>query len=200
MTNVESDRTIRTKSISVHREPAGRSIGYAFPMADEAEFKRALISMEDQHRSANHFCSAWILGEAAARYRANDDGEPVSTAGKPILHELKVLRPTYCGMIVVRYFGGTLMGKPGLIHAYGVTVRSALKQASIEQRWIMEGYTITCGYDRYTSVKAEVLAQRGVIHATSFGEQCIVEINLPKTSSSGTVNKWELIGNRCQLH
>lgn len=117
MTNVESYRTIRTKSISVHREPAGRSIGYAFPMADEAEFKRALMSMEDQHRSANHFCYAWILGEAADRYRANDDGEPVSTAGKPILHELEVLRPSYCGMIVVRYFGGTLMGKPGLIHA-----------------------------------------------------------------------------------
>jgi len=137
MTNVESDRTIRTKSISVHREPAGRSIGYAFPMADEAEFKRALMSMEDQHRSANHFCYAWILGEAADRYRANDDGEPVSTAGKPILHEFQALQTTYCGVIVVRYFSGTLLGKPGLTHAYGVIpIRSTDIPDQLAPRWV----------------------------------------------------------------
>lgn len=79
-------------------------------------------------------------------------------------------------------------------------MRSALEQAYIEQQWFTERSTITCGYDRCASVKAEVVVEHPSIKGTLFAEQCIVDVHLPTMSSSAKVHKWELLGIRCQLH
>jgi putative IMPACT (imprinted ancient) family translation regulator len=112
-------RTLVHEGQAVLREKASRFIGIAFPMQDEVAFKLRLLGLEKEHHGARHFCFGWVLGDGAERQRANDAGEPNATAGKPILNRIRSMDLTYCGVVVVRYFGGTLLGTAGLIKAYG---------------------------------------------------------------------------------
>lgn len=187
-------RTIEGTSEGVYRELASKFIARAFPIADEAEFKAITARFGNEHPSSRHVCYAWVLGDAADRHRANDDGEPSGTAGLPILRRIRSLHLTYCGVAVVRYFGGTLLGKPGLIHAYGEAARLALEAAVIVERVVMERTFISCGYDRFDTLKADVLAHGGRIADSSFTTHCAATIELPKGTLPKLLPKWALLG------
>jgi len=100
-------RTLASAGTGQLREKASRFIGIAFSMADEEAFKQRMQEFMKEHHNARHFCYAWVLGDAGERHRANDAGEPAGTAGKPILNRIQARDLTYCGVIVVRYFGRT---------------------------------------------------------------------------------------------
>lgn len=189
-------RTLGGRSEGVYRELASKFIGYAFPIADEDAFKTEVERIAKEHPSARHHCYAWVLNNAGDRFRANDDGEPNGTAGKPILRQLQTLDLTYSAVVVVRYFGGTLLGKPGLIHAYGEAARLALLVANIVERVVMERSTIICGYDRFDVVKSDILANEGVIIESTFTEACSVVFELPIGRIDGLEAKWGLLGVR----
>lgn len=191
-------RTISAPVEGVYRELASKFIARAFPIADEAEFKRLAGAFGNEHPSSRHVCYAWILGNEGDHHRANDDGEPSGTAGLPILRRIRSLDLTYCGVAVVRYFGGTLLGKPGLIHAYGEAARLALEAAEIVERVVMERWTIRCGYDRFDGVKAEVLASGGRMVEQTFTSDCNATIELPLGRRAQLRPKWELIGVRVE--
>ncbi|MBL7946356.1 MAG: YigZ family protein [Flavobacteriales bacterium] len=192
--STERYRTIEGTSEGIHRELASKFIARAFPIANEAEFKRIAERFGNEHPAARHVCYAWVLGDAADHHRANDDGEPSGTAGLPILRRIRSFELTYCGVAVVRYFGGTLLGKPGLIQAYGEAARLALEAARIIERVVMEHASITCGYERFDGLKAEVLAHGGAITSSTFSANCRAEIELPKGTLAKLLPRWALLG------
>ena len=99
-------------------DKGSKFIAYAFPIETPADFKKHLEEIKKEHPKATHHCFAYRLGQNKDQFRANDDGEPSGTAGRPILGQIDSLGLTNVLIIVVRYFGGTLLGVPGLIHAY----------------------------------------------------------------------------------
>lgn len=194
--NVDRYRSLRGRSEGTYRELASKFIGYAFPIVDEDAFKSEAERIRKEHSSARHHCYGWVLNNAGDRFRANDDGEPSGTAGKPILRQLQVLDLTFSAVIVVRYFGGTLLGKPGLIQAYGEAARLALAAADIVEGVVMERSTIECGYDRFDVVKSDILANEGAIIESTFTDQCRVLFELPIGRIDGLEGKWGLLGVR----
>ena len=192
--NVDRYRSLRGRSEGTYRELASKFIGYAFPIVDEDAFKSEAERIRKEHSSARHHCYGWVLNNAGDRFRANDDGEPSGTAGKPILRQLQALDLTYSAVIVVRYFGGTLLGKPGLIHAYGEAARLALAQTNIIERMVMERSILACGYDRFDVVKSDILANEGRIIESTFTEECTVSFELPIGRIDGLQARWGLLG------
>ncbi len=192
--SIERYRTIAGTSEGIHRELASKFIARAFPIANEADFKRIAERFGNEHPASRHVCYAWVLGDAGDHHRANDDGEPSGTAGLPILRRIRSLDLTYCGVAVVRYFGGTLLGKPGLIQAYGEAARLALEAAEIIERVVMEHARITCGYDRFDGVKTDVLTHGGAIITSAFTANCSATIEVPLGALAKLQPKWALLG------
>ena len=109
---------------------------YAYPVETEEEIKEHLDALRKKWFDATHHCYAWRLGPFGERFRANDDGEPSSTAGKPILGQLLSREITNCVIVVVRYFGGTKLGVPGLIAAYKESAAAALDAAKVVEKTV----------------------------------------------------------------
>lgn len=137
--------TISAPSEGLFKDKGSKFFGYAFPAEDEEEVKVYLEEIKKQHPKARHHCYAYRLGTDDLNFRANDDGEPSGSAGKPILNVLlsKSLRNVF--VVVVRYFGGTLLGVPGLINAYKSATEEALAEAKLEEKTINE--TLQLSFD-----------------------------------------------------
>ena len=192
--SVDRYRTLEGQSTEMLREKASKFIAIAFPIADEDVFKSKLLQFEKEHPSARHFCYAWVLGNGGEQFRANDCGEPNGTAGRPILRRIQALDLTYCGVIVVRYFGGTLLGKAGLVQAYGGAAQLALGSASISDRFVMEQALLTCGYDRFDQIKSDVIECGGSIIESTFTDTCRARVEVPVGTLEHIWPKWELLG------
>lgn len=119
---------------------------YLFPISSEDDFKQHLGVIKQQYPDATHWCYAYILNIDKSNQRYNDDGEPANTAGRPILRQLQAFDLTNVLVIVVRYFGGKLLGVPGLIEAYGETAKLALEQTQIVEKQIEAYYKIEFDY------------------------------------------------------
>lgn len=128
------------------REKGSKFIAYLYPIAQVDEVAPLLDLLRNEHPSARHWCYAYRLGEDGKVYRINDDGEPSGSAGRPILHALDSASLTNTLAVVVRYFGGTLLGVRGLIDAYGGAVEAALHEATCIPvvRW--RSLRISCKY------------------------------------------------------
>jgi uncharacterized YigZ family protein len=119
------------------KDRGSKFLAYAFPVCDEEEIKSALLQLRKEHPSARHHCYAWRLGAEKVLFRANDDGEPSGTAGKPILGQIQSKDLSNILIVVVRYFGGTLLGTGGLINAYREAAADAINRANIIEKHIM---------------------------------------------------------------
>jgi len=142
----ETYRTIAANSQSEFREKASKFLGYAFPVENEIEINAHLLAVKKEHPKANHHCYAWRLGFDLNSHRANDDGEPSGTAGKPILGQIDSKQLTNTLVIVVRYFGGTLLGTSGLIHAYRDSAKLTLEANQILTQVITAQFRIVVDY------------------------------------------------------
>lgn len=121
-------------------------LAYVYRVSDETEIKEKLARLRQHYPDATHHCYAYVLGHDRSNFRANDDGEPSGTAGRPILRQIQKLELTNVLVVVVRYFGGTLLGVPGLIEAYGTAAAECLKLCERKTNTIREIYTITCPF------------------------------------------------------
>ncbi len=139
-------KTITAASEGIFTDRGSKFIAYSFPIMNEEEVKLYLEAVKKEHWKARHHCYAWRLGTDGNTYRANDDGEPSGTAGKPILGQLDSFEITNTLIIVVRYFGGTKLGVSGLINAYKSAAIDALQNTSIEEKTIENYYKITYDY------------------------------------------------------
>lgn len=138
--------TISAPSYGEFKDKGSKFHAYAFPVESEEEIMQHLQDVKKEHFKARHHCYAYRIGMDKNNFRANDDGEPSSTAGKPILGQLDSFGVTNVFIVVVRYFGGTKLGVSGLINAYRTSAAEALKAAEIIQKTVVDVYKIAFDY------------------------------------------------------
>jgi uncharacterized YigZ family protein len=138
--------TLEKSGTADFKERGSKFIGFAFPLQTTDQFKAALQQIKKEHPKASHHCYAYRLGLDGNNFRVNDDGEPSGTAGKPILGQIDSKELTNVGIVVVRYFGGTLLGVPGLINAYKTTATVVLQTLPFIQKPIELNYRLQFDY------------------------------------------------------
>ena len=139
-------QTILGESTGEYREKGSKFFAYAYPVYSEKEWQARLEEVKQIHPKARHFCFAYRLGLDGNQFRANDDGEPSGSAGRPILGQIDSFNLVNVIVIVVRYFGGTKLGVSGLIHAYKVSTADAFENASIIKKTVEDIYQLTFEY------------------------------------------------------
>ena len=139
-------KTIAAPSEGLFKDKGSKFISYAFPVCSEEEIREIIQILKKDHHSARHHCYAWRLGHEKLHFRANDDGEPSNSAGKPILGQIQNSELTNILIVVVRYFGGILLGVGGLINAYRNAAQDALVQAEIVERIVEKRLLVEFGY------------------------------------------------------
>ncbi|MCD8528531.1 MAG: IMPACT family protein [Chitinophagales bacterium] len=127
-------------------DKGSKFLAFAYAVANENEIKNALVEIKEKHPKATHHCYAYRLGFDKNNYRANDDGEPSGSAGRPILGQIDSFGLSNVLIIVVRYYGGTKLGVSGLINAYKHATKNALEQAEIIEKDIEQEIEIHCNY------------------------------------------------------
>lgn len=142
-----SYKTIGKQSQGLYKEKGSKFISYAYPVESVDEIAGIVTALKKEYYDARHHCYAWRLGYDGAMTRANDDGEPSSTAGKPILGQLVSNDLTNVLVVVIRYFGGTKLGVSGLIRAYKEATIDALDSNEIVEREIETIVDVTFGYE-----------------------------------------------------
>ncbi len=138
--------TIEKEATAEYKDRGSRFLACAFPIQTTADFKKRLKALKDEHPKAAHHCFAYRIGTDGTAFRASDDGEPAGTAGKPILNQLDGKNITNAAVVVVRYFGGTLLGVPGLIAAYKTVTSLALQLTPIVQKPVLILYQLQFDY------------------------------------------------------
>lgn len=164
--------TIETPSTGYFKDKGSKFYAYAYPLQNEEEVKDRIAELKKEHHNARHHCYAWRLGTEEIRTRANDDGEPSSTAGKPILGQLQSYEVTNILVVVVRYFGGTLLGVSGLINAYRAATIEALNNANILSKLIEIQYELKFEYPMLNTVMNKLKQDNYDIVSTDFRESC----------------------------
>ncbi|MEO6306063.1 MAG: YigZ family protein [Bacteroidia bacterium] len=134
--------TVKAPNESLLKDRGSKFLAFIFPVINDTEIKECLAQLKKEHPTANHHCYAWRLGADKAAFRANDDGEPSNTAGKPILGQIQAKDLTNVLVVVVRYFGGTLLGVGGLINAYKTAAAEVITGAEIFEKHILFEYKI----------------------------------------------------------
>lgn len=149
---MEFYKTIEKPAIAEFKDRGSKFLAYAFPLSSRHDFKKILSDIKKEHPKAVHHCFAYRLGTDGNTFRLSDDGEPSGTAGKPILGQIDSKEITDTVVIVVRYFGGTLLGVPGLINAYKTVTALALQLTPIMQKSIERIYSLQFDYTKMNDV------------------------------------------------
>ncbi len=139
-------KTIEAPSQAIFKDRGSKFLAYAYPFSNKEGLKEILQNLKKEHLKAVHFCFAYRLGQQGETFRANDDGEPSGSAGKPILGQIDSLGLTEVLVVVVRYFGGTLLGVPGLINAYKNASLLSLEAATQIEKPILKSLTVAFDY------------------------------------------------------
>jgi len=148
----DSFLTINAAAKALFKDRGSKFFAFAFPVKSEQEIKVHLQEIKKLHPSATHHCYAWRLGADKLNFRTNDDGEPNNSAGKPIFSLIQSNDLTNVLIVVVRYFGGTMLGVPGLINAYKSAAALAIDNTIIMEQFIMFQYRISFGMEDMSAV------------------------------------------------
>jgi len=180
MTETGFYQTIAQPSIAEFKDRGSRFIAYAYPIKTVEDFKEKLQAVKKEHPKANHHCFAYRLGLDGNNFRVSDDGEPAGTAGKPILGQLDSKTLTNILIVVVRYFGGTLLGVPGLINAYKSAASMALQLTPFVQKPVMVKWQISFDYTQMNDVIRWLKAFNCEIIVQEMQLFCKIIVDVPK--------------------
>lgn len=173
-------QTIERSAYAEFKDRGSKFIAFVFPIQTVDDFKLQLQHLKKEHPKAVHHCFAYRLGLDGNNFRVSDDGEPSGSAGRPILGQIDSKLLTNTGIIVVRYFGGTLLGVPGLINAYKTATVMALQLVPIVEKSIVMVYELQFDYTRMNEVMM-ICKQFG---CTVIGQEqqlfCLLKIGIPK--------------------
>lgn len=186
-------RTISKPSEGYYKDKGSRFLAYAYPVETEAETRELLMQLKKEHHSARHHCYAWRLGAENPAYRANDDGEPSSTAGRPILGQLLAYDVTNVFIVVVRYFGGTLLGTSGLINAYKAAAADALSNADIVTLTLETAIQLHYSYAQMNDVMLLIKQEDLQITNTRFEMDCSLDFKTRKSDVERVINLFSQI-------
>ncbi len=181
--------TIDKPGAAEFKDRGSRFIAYAYPIESAEEFKKYLLSLKKEHPKAVHHCFAYRIGTDGNNFRVSDDGEPSGTAGRPILGQIDSKQITNVLVIVVRYFGGTLLGVPGLINAYKTATTLALQVVPVIQKQVESNYQLQFDYTRMNTVMT-LLKQYGCnIISNELQLFCVVKTGIPKNRAEEVLYK-----------
>jgi len=183
--------TIEKPVEGIFRDRGSKFLAFAYPISSEADIKPILAGLKAEHPKANHHCWAMRLGIDRSVFRINDDGEPSGTAGRPILNILLSRNITNVLIVVVRYFGGTLLGVPGLINAYKVATEEALVNAQVIEKTLDDIYTINFNYQQMNDVMKIIKDDNLIILEQQFDNNCMVKIAIRKMQVNRSIGKLE---------
>jgi uncharacterized YigZ family protein len=144
--------TIDKTSVAEFKDRGSKFIAYAYPVTTTDEFKQYLQALKKEHPKAVHHCFAYRIGTDGNNFRVSDDGEPSGSAGRPILGQIDSKEMMNVAVVVVRYFGGTLLGVPGLINAYKTSASLALQVVPVVQKQIEVVYQLQFDYTQMNDV------------------------------------------------
>ncbi len=190
------DDTYKTIAAPVEgqfKDRGSKFVAYAYPLGDETAVKALVEGLKAQHPKARHHCWAYRLTPDRSVFRINDDGEPSGTAGRPILNSLLSADVTNILIVVVRYFGGTLLGVPGLINAYKSAAHDALSAAEIVELTVNDAYRVTVAYEQLNEVMRIVKAENLGVLKQEFDNQCLVELEIRQTQVGKVLGRLEKV-------
>ncbi|MBP7152506.1 MAG: YigZ family protein [Paludibacteraceae bacterium] len=169
--------TIASKAEGIYKEKGSKFLSFAFPVENVEEIKKLIKDFQNQYHDARHICYAYVLGTDKKEWRANDAGEPSGTAGRPILRQINARNLTHVLVIVVRYFGGILLGTGGLINAYSEAACDALNHAEIIEKTVQSHVKLTFGYLQLNNIMKIVKEQKlQIVSQETNSEKCYVEL------------------------
>lgn len=187
--------TIDRPATAEFKDRGSRFIGYAYPVESANDFKERLANVKKEHPKATHHCFAYRLGLDAYNFRLSDNGEPAGSAGRPILGQIDSKALTNIVVFVVRYFGGTLLGVPGLINAYKTAAALTLQTIPIIQKPVLINYNLQFDYTQMNTVMLLIKQFSCVILKQDLQLFCSMDIGIVKNKEVEVINKFSDIGS-----
>lgn len=176
-------KTVEQPAEGIFRDKGSKFIAYVYPVLSEAEVKPILQQLKAEHPKARHHCWAYRLGMDASNYRINDDGEPSGTAGRPILNSLLSAELTNVFVVVVRYFGGTLLGVPGLINAYKSATIDAIANSNVIEKTENVIFKVQCPYLQLNQVMRIIKETPLEVKSQTFDLECAFLLEVRKATA-----------------
>lgn len=173
---VDNYNTLANRSEGMYREKGSKFIALAFPVGSVDEIKDILTQLRKKYYDARHVCYAYMLGPERIEFRASDDGEPSGTAGRPILGQINSRQLTDVLVVVVRYFGGVLLGTGGLITAYREAAADALDHATVVERQVETALTIYFEYPMMNEVLRRIREHNARLIAQELKMECTLQV------------------------
>ena len=172
--------TIEQPSVAEFKDKGSKFIGFAFPITDTNDFKEKLAVVKKEHPKATHHCFAYRIGLDGVTYRVSDDGEPSGSAGRPILGQIDSKQATNVLIVVARYFGGTLLGVPGLINAYKTAASLALQITPLVQKPVLVHYRVQFDYTQMNDVMTISKQFDCLVEKQEMNLFCSLQMGIPK--------------------
>jgi len=188
-------KTISTTTEGIYKEKGSKFLSFAIPVNAVEEVKEIVKEYRKRFFDARHVCYAYMFGAERADFRANDDGEPSGTAGRPILGQINSRELTNILVIVVRYFGGVLLGTGGLVTAYKEATADALNEAVIIEKTVNETISINFHYIQMNDVMKVIKDTNPEIVSQTFDNQCNMQLSIRKQNAELLIGKLEKINS-----
>jgi uncharacterized YigZ family protein len=186
-------KTIKSASHGLFKDRGSRFIAIAEPVTDQARIRELLEQYKKEYHDARHHCYAYVLGFDKNSWRANDDGEPSGTAGKPILGQINYYDLTNVIIVVIRYFGGTLLGTSGLINAYRSAAYDAIRNAEITECIVRDFFSLEFPYESVNDVMKIIKDEDLVQSEHAFGLQCSIKVGIRISMRENIVRRFKNI-------
>lgn len=190
----DSYRTVAAPAEAACRERSSKFLSWIYPVRTEEEIRERLDALRKRYYDATHHCYAWRLGPRGEAFRANDDGEPSGTAGKPILGQLLSNDITDSLVVVVRYFGGTKLGVPGLIAAYRESAAEAIAAARIVERTVDRTIRVDFPYIAMNDIMRVIKEQQPKIASQEFDNLCTMVLTIRESRAGELTEKLKKAG------
>jgi len=182
-------KTIATPAVAEFRDRGSKFLAFAYPLDNVEELKQLVKRLKSEHPKAAHHCVAYRIGHDGTQNRASDDGEPSGSAGRPMLGAIDKAGLTNVLVVVVRYFGGTLLGVPGLIHAYGSVVASALEAAPVSEHWVEKTFSIECDYGGLGEVLHILRKHEATVQHQEVQLFCVIRAGIPLHTADACIRQ-----------
>ena len=184
-----SYKTIKSPSKGIYKEKGSRFLAFAYPVSKQEDIRPLLDSLRKEYHDARHHCYAYMIGHQRSAWRINDDGEPSGTAGRPILGQINSTGLTNILIVVVRYFGGTLLGVSGLINAYKTAAADAIKNSEAVEMTLHDYYMIKFPYAALNELMKVLKEEAAGQSEQRFGIECSMVIYFKITSKDKIISR-----------
>ncbi len=193
MSEIDFYNTVEKNTSAEFKDRGSKFMAFVFPVASVEDCKACLAAVKAEHPKATHHCFAYRLGLDGNTFRVSDDGEPSGTAGRPILGQIDSKQITNTLIVVARYFGGTLLGVPGLINAYKSAASLALQVTPVIQKQVEVVFTLEFDYTQMNDVMRHIKQMGGTVLQQEVQLFCRIKVAVAKNKSILFLNKLESI-------